>query len=109
MADETLNLADLLDVPLSNFKDRPEFPPQKTFYGKLIGMTEGASEQKETPYYLFDVRLTDPGADVPASFTKTLNDSGFSLGDYKCGARFYLTPNAMLFFKRFLLSLGFDE
>jgi hypothetical protein len=109
MADETLNLRDLLEVPLTNFPDRPNLPAGKTFYGKLVTIVAGSSEQKETPYYGFEIRLTDPGNDVPQAAMKALSDAGFSLADYNCGARFYLTKGSMIFLRRFLLSLGFDE
>lgn len=110
MADgETTNFLDLLQRPLSDFPDRPNLPGAKYFYGKLVSVEAGASEQKETPMLLFKVKLTDPGQDVPKEALDKIANLGFTLADYDVGARFYLTRGAMVFLHRFLTSLGFGE
>lgn len=106
--DEVVNFRDLLNQPMSDFPDMPDLPPQKTFYGKLISMTADRSREKQTPFFHFDVRLTDPGRDVDEASLKKLSDAGFSLADYPVGANFYLTQRAMTMFRRFVVSLGFS-
>jgi hypothetical protein len=109
MADETLDFRDLLSAPMSDYPDRPNLPPGKTFYGKLVSITAGASKNKGTPLFHFDVRLTDPGSDVPKTDLDKLAAAGFGLDAYQCGADFYLLPTTMVFLRRFLISLGFSE
>lgn len=109
MANETIDYRDLLQKPLANFPDRPNLEPGKILYGKLVSITAGASKQKGTPLFHFDVRFTDPGADYPKASLDKLSAAGFSLADYTCGADFYLVPGAMVFLRRFLVSLGFSE
>jgi len=109
MADEVVDFRDLLNKPMSDFPDLPDLPAQKHFFGKLISMNAGASRQKQTPLFHFDVRLTDPGEDVPPDFLKKLADAGFNLADYnQVGADFYLTANSMKMLRRFATSLGFS-
>jgi hypothetical protein len=108
MADAPVDFRDLLKQPMSDFPDMPDLPPAKTFYGKLIGMNADASSVKGTPFFHFDVRLTDPGKDVDEAMLKKIVDAGFSLADYTVGANFYLTPRAMTMFRRFVTSLGFS-
>jgi len=109
MSESPVDLRDLLNKPLSDFPDLPDLPGGKYFYGKLIGMTAGHSQQKQTPYFRFAVRLTDPGKDVTAAELQKIADGGFSLADYQVYSDFYLTPGAMRMFRRFLTSLGFPE
>lgn len=109
MADEPTDFRDLLSKPLADFPDRPNLPGNKHFFGKLIGMSAGHSTNKGTPLYKFDVRLTDPGEDVRPEEIKKITDAGFNLADYQVFSNFYLTPNAMVMFRRFLISLGFNE
>lgn len=110
MTDETpVDLVDLLSKPMSDFPDRPNLPGGRTFYGKLISITAGNSRLKQTPLFHFAVRLTDPGKDVTAGEMEAIESAGFSLGDYPCGADFYLTPNSRTILRRFLTSLGFSS
>lgn len=106
--DDVADFRELLNQPMSDFPDLPDLPPSVTFFGKLIGMGAGFSSQKKTPLFHFDVRLTDPGKDVPPDALKKITDAGFSLADYTVGADFYLTKNAMKMFRRFVTSLGFS-
>lgn len=108
MPDAPVDFRDLLNQPMSDFPDLPDLAPGKTYYGKLIGMSAGASRQKQTPLFHFDVRLTDPGPDVPKESLDKLSEGGFSLADYTVGADFYLTTNAMKMLRRFITSLGFS-
>lgn len=108
MPNEIVDFKDLLNQPMSDFPDMPDLPPQKTFYGKLISMNADESREKHTPFFHFDVRLTDPGKDVDPSSLKKISDAGFSLADYPIGANFYLTQRAMTMFRRFVVSLGFS-
>jgi hypothetical protein len=94
---------------MNDFPDLPDLPAGKTFYGKLLSLSAGQSSQKLTPLFHFDVRITDPGADVSPDVIKKIADSGFSLSDYNVGADFYLTPNAMKMLRRFLGTLGFSS
>jgi len=108
MPDDVVDFRDLLRQPMSDFPDLPDLPPTSHFYGKLISMNAGASRQKQTPLFHFDVRLTDPGEDVPKEFLQKLSDNGFSLADYTCGADFYLLQTTMKILRRFVTSLGFS-
>ncbi len=103
---DALDLRELLNKPAGDFPDLPDLPPAKTFYGKIIGMVPGLSTQKQTPYFEFKVRLTDPGEDVDKREMDKIREAGFSLADYDTIAQFYLTPNAMKMFRRFQESLG---
>lgn len=108
MADEnTPDLMDLLKKPMSEFPDLPSLPPKKHFYGKLLGMTAGHSSNKQTPFYCFNIRITEPGKDVTESELAVVTDAGFSLADYQVGSNFYLTQNALKMLRSFLTSLGF--
>lgn len=107
MSDDALNLRELLGKPASDFPDLPDLPAKKTFYGKLIGIGADTSSQKQTPLFRASVRLTDPGKDVTEDDLKAMREGGFSLADYETFAEFYLTPNAMKIFRRFLESLNF--
>ena len=102
-----IDLRDLLSKPMSDFPDLPDLPSAKHFYGKILQMTSGHSTQKKTPFYQFDVRLTDPGEDVTPAELKKIADAGFSLSDYQVYAQLYLTPNTMRQLRRFVQSLGF--
>src|SRR5215471_14350638 len=108
MAEDVVDFRDLLNQPMSDFPDLPDLPAGKTFYGKLIQMTAGSSRNKGTPLFHFDVRLTDPGQDVPKESLAKITDAGFSLADYTVGADFYLTQNAMKMLRRFVSSIGFS-
>src|SRR5215467_7726930 len=108
MADEnTPDLLELLKKPMSEFPDLPQLPAKKHFYGKLLGVTAGLSSQKQTPYYNFKIRVTDPGKDVTQAELAVVTDAGFSLADYEAGANFYLTQSALKMLRAFLSSLGF--
>lgn len=109
MSDDVLDLRDLLSKPGSDFPDLPDLPPAKTFFGKLLGVTADHSSVKKTPFFRFDIRLTDPGADVTEADLKPVKEGGFSLADYTFNADFYLTPNAMKMLRRFNDSLGFPS
>src|SRR5262249_3719558 len=100
---------DLLKQPMSNFPDRPNLPGNKTFYGKLIGMSSTLSTVKQTPGLHLEIKLTEPGNDVPREATDMIAAAGFSLADYPVGKNFWITSNSMIFLRRFLLSLGFPE
>jgi hypothetical protein len=106
---ETYDPRDLLSQPLSDFPDMPDLPAGKHFYGKLLGVKADRSTVKKTPLFDFAVRLTDPGEDVTEAEKAAIASSGCGLGDYTCGAKFYITPAAMTMFRRFLISLGFSE
>jgi hypothetical protein len=105
---EALSLRDLLEKPSTDFPDTPDLPGGKTFFGKLLDMSSGFSRNKGTPHFRFNIRLTDPGKDVPVDWLDNLKKLGLSLGDYNTYQDFYLTPNAMKIFSRFSDSLGFD-
>lgn len=107
MADDT-DYRDLLNQPLGDFPDRPSLPPQRNFYGKLVGVSSGVTTQKGTPFLRFDVRLTDAGKDVRADELAAITAAGFSLADYDVWSEFYLTKNAMPMLRGFLNSLGFN-
>lgn len=109
MADDPVNLIDLLNKPMSEFPDLPNLPGSKWFYGKLTDVTAEHSRDKKTPFYHFTGRVTDPGKDVQQSELAPIAAGGFSLSDYEFGANFYLTPNAMKMLRRFVTSLGFPE
>lgn len=109
MADETFDYRELLKQPMSNFPDRPNLPGNKTFYGKLIGMSATVSAVKGTPGLHLDIKLTDPGSDVPREEMDMIAAAGFSLADYSVGKNFWITSNSMIFLRRFLVSLGFPE
>lgn len=110
MADDPVNLGDLLNKPSSAYPDRPQLPGGKTFFGKLTGSIEAKeSTVKGTPYYELGVRLTDPGKDIPPGALDALAKEGFSLADYDMVAQFYLTGKAMPMFRQFCDSLGLDE
>lgn len=113
MSDNTetspIDLRDLLDAPGTEFPDRPNLPGGKHFFGKLLGISAGVSEKKGTPLFQFDIRLTDPGRDVTPQEIKAIADSGYSLADYSCGRRFYLTPKAMPMLWQFLEAIGFQR
>lgn len=109
MSDDPINLIELLNKPLSDFPDLPNLPGQKWFYGKLTGVEAQHSRQKQTPFYHFSIRITDPGKDVTQAELAAITNAGFSLADYEAGANFYVTPNAMKMLRRFLSSLGFPE
>jgi hypothetical protein len=106
--DQVVDFRELLNKPMSDFPDMPDLPAGKTFYGKLVGMTADQSRNKGTPFFHFDIRLTDPGKDVDEASLKKLSDAGFSLADYTVGANFYLTQRAMTMFRRFVTSCGFS-
>lgn len=111
MADENeaVDFRDLLSKPLGDFPDRPNLPGAKTFYGKLVSLSAGLSKAKGTPFFRFDVRLTDGGQDVKPTDLEPLVKGGFSLADYETFAEFYLTNGAMPMLRRFLQSIGFAE
>lgn len=109
MADETVDLRELLSRPMSDFPDLPDLPPRKDFFGKITGIQSKLSTQKQTPFFQIDAKLTDPGPNVTDADLKAIKDGGFSLGDYTVNANFYLTPNAIRMFRRFLTSIGFAE
>ncbi len=102
----TVNFLDLLKQPLSAYPDRPNLPGSKTFFGKLLSMEADSSTVKHTPLYRFRCRLTDPGQDVTADELKAISAAGFNLGDYEVFAEYYITPNAMSMFRRFVSTLG---
>src|ERR1700676_2775926 len=102
MADETVDFRDLLAKPLGDFPDRPSLPGKKTFFGKLVGVSAGLSSQKGTPFFRFDARLTDGGADVKKTDLDPIVNAGFGLGDYEVWAEYYLTPGAMPMLRSFL-------
>lgn len=106
---DVLDLRELLSKPASEFPDLPDLPANRTFYGKLINIMAGVSSQKQTPYFRLGVRLTDPGKDVTDAEINKIKNAGFSLADYNVWADFYLTPNAMKMFRRFLDTLGFPD
>lgn len=108
MAEEqTTDIIDLLKKPMDDFPDLPSLPPQKWFYGKLIGVTAGHSSKKETPLYNFEIRITEPGKDVTPAELNAIESEGFTLADYKAAANMYLTPNSLRMLRTFLSSLGF--
>jgi len=107
MSDDALDLRELLGKPSAEYPDLPDLPPTATFYGKLINVETGLSQKKGTPYFRFNVRLTDPGKDVPEASLDSVKASGFSLADFNVYADMWLTANAMRQFRRFLDSLGF--
>lgn len=111
MSENPIDIRELLDVPMSEFPDMPDLPGGKHFYGKLLSVSASRSREKQTPFFHFAVRLTDPGDDVPREALKTISDAGFSIGDYQVGADFYITPNKFTrqMLRRFLTSLGFSE
>lgn len=110
MSDDVLDLRDLLDRPLSDFPDRPNLPGGKHFYGKLAGLEASReTSEKATPFLRFTGRLTDPGEDVPKDEMAKLREMGFALSDYEFGRKFHITPGAMPFLRRFLVSLGASE
>jgi hypothetical protein len=109
MANETVDLRDLLTAPLSNFPDKPNLPANKSFYGKILNMEATHSKVKGTPGFHVSVRLTDPGSDVTPSDLQKLSDAGLSLADYEVGSDFWLTPGSMTFLRRFLTSIGISE
>lgn len=106
---DVLDLRELLAKPLGDFPDLPDLPANKTFYGKIINITAGVSSQKQTPFFRLGVRLTDPGKDVTDAEIEKIKSAGFSLADYNVWADFYLTPNAMKMFRRFMDTLGFPS
>lgn len=106
---ETVDLRELLSRPMSDFPDLPDLPPKSDFFGKIIGIQSKLSTNKGTPFFQIDARLTDPGPNVSAAALKKITDGGFSLADYNVYSEFYLTPKAMIMFRRFLTSLGFAE
>ena len=108
MADDA-NFLELLHKPMSDFPDRPNFPGDSYFFGKLIGVAAARSSKQETPFFNFEIRPTEPGKDVPASALQPIIDGGFTLADYTAEAQFYITPKAMTMFRRFLTSIGFPE
>lgn len=109
MSDDTIDLRDLLNRPLSDFPDRPNLPGGKHFYGKITNFAATHSRVKGTPGYHVGVRITDPGQDVTEAEKTKIADAGFSLADYEAGSDFWLTPNSMVFLRRFMNSLGFPE
>lgn len=106
-ASDPIDLRDLLNKPLGDYPDRPNLPGAKTFFGKLVKVETDHSRQKKTPLFRFFARLTDPGKDVTQAEMKAVADAGFSLADYEVFAEYYVTPNAMPIFRRFVESLGF--
>lgn len=110
MADnETVDLRELLSRPMSDFPDLPDLPPKQDFFGKIIGIESKLSSNKQTPFFQINARLTDPGPHVTTAMLKPITDGGFTLADYEVWCEFYLTPKAMIMFRRFLSSLGFAE
>lgn len=110
MADETTpDLLELLKKPMSDFPNLPGLPPKKHFYGKLLSVTAGVSSQKGTPFYAFNIRITDPGKDVTAAELSAITTAGFSLADYEAAGNFYLTLKALPMLREFLDSLGFNS
>src|ERR1051325_4455425 len=107
MSDGPVDLQDLLNKPMSEYPDMPNLPGAKHFYGKITGVLAGNSRQKGTPYYRFQVRLTDPGDDVTKEELDKIANAGFSLSDYEVYADMWLTPNSMRMLRRFVESLGF--
>ena len=109
MSDDPINLQELLDKSSLDFPDMPSLPEKKTFFGKLTGeVTAGHSKEKKTPFFHFGIKLTDAGKDVTPTDLAAVTAAGFSLGDYSCGVDYYLTPNAMVMFRRFCDSIGLD-
>lgn len=106
---ETPDMLALLQQPMSDFPDLPSLPEKKTFYGKILSVAAGASEQKQTPRYSFELRITDQGKDVTERDLAEMKTAGFSLADYNATAHFYLTPGALKMLRSFMTSLGFPE
>lgn len=103
---EPLDLRDLLDKTSNDFPDLPDFPAEKSFFGRILSIYADRSSQKHTPFFGIKIRLTDPGDDVPKEWMENLRASGFTLADYEPICRFYLTPAAMKMFRRFADSIG---
>lgn len=103
------DLREMLSRPMSDFPDLPDLPPKADFFGKLVGVQSKLSSKKETPFFQFDARLVEPGPNVSPAALKTITDGGFTLADYQVWCEFYLTPNSIRMFRRFLTSLGFAE
>jgi len=106
---EPMDLRDLLDAPGTSFPDRPSLPGSKTFYGKLLSVEATHSQVKGTPAFRFNVRLTDPGSDVPKPALDAITGAGFNLSDYQVYYDFWLTPGSMSMLWRFLEGGGFDR
>lgn len=108
MADDTevVDFKELLQSPLSDFPDRPSLPAKSLFYGKLIGLGAGRSSQKQTPFLQFNVRLEEPGREVPPSALNSIQAAGFSLADYDAWSEFYITKSAMPMLRGFMDSIG---
>jgi hypothetical protein len=94
---------------MSDFPDLPDLPEKSDFFGKIVGIQSKLSTQKQTPFFQIDAKLSDPGPNVSQAALKPIADGGFSLSDYTVNANFYLTPNAIRMFRRFLTSIGFAE
>lgn len=106
---DPVNLQELLDTTDADYPDRPDLPEKKTFFGKLTGEIKAdISQNKKTPFYHLGIRLTDPGKDVTPEEMSAITQAGFNLSDYEAGVDFYLTPKAMVMFRRFCESIGLD-
>ncbi len=104
-----VNFLELLAEPMDNFVRKPNLPGEKTFFGKILRIEAGKGRPpNEYPLYRLQVRLTDPGPDVPKESIKALAEAGYNLTDFEVYRDFYLNSrNALAFLTEFVKTLGF--
>lgn len=97
------NFMHLLDKKVSE-TERPKPLPVGTYDTVITGYTTGTSQQKQTPYVEFALKVLSPRDDVdPEEWAQVKNPT-----EAKLKTQFYLTEDSMWRLQDFLAKAGFD-